>query len=266
MRSPRPSSCDGSRTKKPAGDDLRSFLRESASVLRDPASLLLAAAFGLYTFQYFAIAGFLPVLLVSALHLELAAASLITTLAVIANACGNIAAGVLQRSGVPLWLNMLVALAVFVVAAPLDLQRRPAAVARCVRRGADPRGRRTVARIDLRRDSVFRHAAQSRHADRGIAPADEQPRPIRRADDDGARGRAFRLAGGADRTDPRCRSRRCRRVLGEAEDGGSARRPELTHSAHVIRLIEPPRPRRLLDLRGAPRPTIPPPCGASSPP
>ena len=104
---------------KPAGDDLRSFLRESASVLHDPASLLLAAVLGLYTFQYFTIAGFLPVLLVSALHLDLAAASLITTLAVIANACGNIAAGVLQRFGVPLWLNMLVTLAFFVVAAPL---------------------------------------------------------------------------------------------------------------------------------------------------
>ena len=73
--------------EKPAGDDLRSFLRESASVLREPACILLAAAFGLYTFQYFTIAGFLPVLLVSALHLDLAAASLFTTLAVIANAC-----------------------------------------------------------------------------------------------------------------------------------------------------------------------------------
>ncbi len=104
---------------KPAGDDLRSFLRELASVLRDPACVLLAAAFGLYTFQYFAIAGFLPVLLVSALHLDLAAASLFTTLAVIANAGGNIGAGVLLRAGVPLWLNMLAALAAFAVAAPL---------------------------------------------------------------------------------------------------------------------------------------------------
>ena len=119
MLSSRRSSCAGRRSTKPAGDDLRFFLRESASVLREPACVLLAAAFGLYTFQYFVIAGFLPVLLVSALHLDLAAASLFTTLAVIANAGGNIGAGVLLRAGVPLWFNMLAALAAFALAAPL---------------------------------------------------------------------------------------------------------------------------------------------------
>lgn len=107
------------KVENPAGEDLRFFLRDSVIVLRDPACALLAAAFGLYTFQYFAIAGFLPVLLVSSLHLDLAAASLFTTLAVIANACGNIGAGVLLRAGVPLWINMLVALAGFAVASPL---------------------------------------------------------------------------------------------------------------------------------------------------
>ena len=106
-------------TETASGEDTRFFLRDSLRVLRDPAFLLLAAAFGLYTSQYFAIAGFLPILLVSSLHLDLAAASLITTLAVVANACGNIGAGLLLRAGVPLWANMLVAFAGFALAAPL---------------------------------------------------------------------------------------------------------------------------------------------------
>jgi predicted MFS family arabinose efflux permease len=108
----------------PEGDravhqDTRFFVRDSMSVLRDPNLLLLAAAFGLYTSQYFAIAGFLPILLVSFAHLDLATASLFTTLAVIANACGNIGAGILLRAGVPLWANMLAALGGFALATPL---------------------------------------------------------------------------------------------------------------------------------------------------
>lgn len=105
--------------EQPSAMDLRSFLRESTSVLRDPACGLLAAAFGLYTFQYFVIASFLPVLLVSSLHLDLAAASLFTTVAIVANAFGNVCAGVLARAGAPLWLTMLAALASFAIATPL---------------------------------------------------------------------------------------------------------------------------------------------------
>ncbi|HWG04915.1 MAG TPA: MFS transporter [Beijerinckiaceae bacterium] len=104
--------------EKAPAEDVRSFLRDSLSVVRDRTFLWLAAGFGLYTAQYFVIAGFLPVLLVSTLHLDLGRASLITTVAVLANACGNMSAGLLLRSGVPLWANILVAFGGFAVAAP----------------------------------------------------------------------------------------------------------------------------------------------------
>lgn len=72
-------------------------------VLAAPAPRLLALAFGTYTFQYFALTGLLPTLLVQRMGLSLAQAGAISAMTVVANALGNLAAGVLARFAVPLW-------------------------------------------------------------------------------------------------------------------------------------------------------------------
>jgi hypothetical protein len=68
-----------------------------------PGPLLLALAFGTYTFQYFALTALFPTLLVERLGLSLAQAGTVSALVVLANAGGNVAAGGLMRLGVPLW-------------------------------------------------------------------------------------------------------------------------------------------------------------------
>ena len=73
------------------------------NVLGTPGPLLLALTFGLYTFQYSAITGLMPTLLVQQLGLSIGAAGLVSALTVAANAVGNLSAGALMRWGVPLW-------------------------------------------------------------------------------------------------------------------------------------------------------------------
>lgn len=68
-----------------------------------PGPILLALAFGLYTFQYMALAGLLPTLLVERLGLSIAAAGAVAAAAVGANVIGNITAGALLRMGTPIW-------------------------------------------------------------------------------------------------------------------------------------------------------------------
>jgi MFS family permease len=80
-----------------------SLLRGIGQIVTAPGPVLLALAFGAYTFQYFALTALLPTLLVERMGLSLAAAGMIGALVVTANACGNIAAGGLMRLGVPLW-------------------------------------------------------------------------------------------------------------------------------------------------------------------
>ena len=63
----------------------------------------LALAFGIYTFQYAAMANFLPTLLVDRLGLSISAAGTISAITVAANAVGNIFAGALLRMGAPIW-------------------------------------------------------------------------------------------------------------------------------------------------------------------
>jgi len=72
-------------------------------LLRRPGAVLTAAMFGLYTFQFCAISGLLPVLLVDRRGLSIAAAGAIAATAVVANTLGNLSAGALLRWGVPLW-------------------------------------------------------------------------------------------------------------------------------------------------------------------
>jgi DHA1 family inner membrane transport protein len=90
-----------------------SLLSEIEALFRARGCLYLALAFGLYSFSYVAIAGFMPLILVTQLHLSVAAAGLFTTVAVAANIGGNIAAGVLLRAGIPVWTNVALSFAVY---------------------------------------------------------------------------------------------------------------------------------------------------------
>ena len=83
-----------------ANRNLLTNLREG---FRAAGPVLLGAAFGLYTFQYFALSSLFPALLVERLGISIAAAGLISAGTVLANAVGNFAAGALLRLGVPLW-------------------------------------------------------------------------------------------------------------------------------------------------------------------
>ncbi len=72
-------------------------------VLTAPGPVLLALAFGAYTFQYFALTTLFPALLVERMGLSIAAAGTLSALVVLANALGNLSAGALMRLGIPLW-------------------------------------------------------------------------------------------------------------------------------------------------------------------
>ncbi len=76
-------------------------------VLRSRERLLLALAFFLYSVQYFALATFLPIFLISRLDLSLQQAGTISALALAANAVGNISAGLFLKIGIPLWRLMI---------------------------------------------------------------------------------------------------------------------------------------------------------------
>lgn len=98
------------RTTAPDGPSstasLTRVLAHAGDVLRTPGPLMLAAVFGLYTFQYAALTGLLPTLLVERMGLSIATAGGIAALTVVANLLGNLAAGLLVRYGTPLWLTI----------------------------------------------------------------------------------------------------------------------------------------------------------------
>jgi predicted MFS family arabinose efflux permease len=85
---------------EPADRRLKENLRAAFAT---PGPLLIAVCFGIYTLQYFALASLFPALLVDRLGLGIAVAGLLSAAVVLANAVGNVAAGVLVRLGVPLW-------------------------------------------------------------------------------------------------------------------------------------------------------------------
>jgi nitrate/nitrite transporter NarK len=106
-----------------------SVLGNIGAVLGSPGPVLLALAFGVYTFQYLALSGLLPALLVDRLGLSIAAAGTLSAIAVAANAVGNMSAGALVRLGVPVWSILAVAFAfvglatlgIFLEGAPIAL-------------------------------------------------------------------------------------------------------------------------------------------------
>lgn len=82
---------------------LQTLVPNIKAVLGASGPILLALAFGIYTFQYAAMANFLPTLLVDRLGLSISAAGTISAITVAANAVGNIFAGALLRMGAPIW-------------------------------------------------------------------------------------------------------------------------------------------------------------------
>lgn len=93
-----------------------SLWSDMTRVVRSPGSAAGALTFALYTSQYFALTGLMPLLLVDRLGLGVAQAGLMSAATVAANALGNLAAGVALRLGIPLWIIVAVAFAFMGVA------------------------------------------------------------------------------------------------------------------------------------------------------
>ncbi|MBP1846709.1 MFS family permease [Rhizobium petrolearium] len=68
-----------------------------------PMSWILSGIFATYSASFMAVFGFLPTLLIEDMGIGLAAASVMTALAVLANGIGNVLGGVFARWGAPRW-------------------------------------------------------------------------------------------------------------------------------------------------------------------
>lgn len=77
--------------------------RDSLATLRGRGPLLLAAGFGLYSLQFFALFSFLPILLTERMSMPLQTAGLFAAAATAANIAGNLCAGFLIERGVARW-------------------------------------------------------------------------------------------------------------------------------------------------------------------
>ncbi|MDT3683605.1 MAG: MFS transporter [Pseudorhodoplanes sp.] len=82
---------------------MKDVLPNIRTVLHAPGPLLLAIIFGIYTFQYSALTGLMPTLLVQQLGLSIPAAGFVSALTVLANAVGNLSASAMMRLGAPIW-------------------------------------------------------------------------------------------------------------------------------------------------------------------
>ncbi|WP_105373512.1 CynX/NimT family MFS transporter [Neorhizobium huautlense] len=90
---------------KPAHAD-RSFTSLATAVRLtaiQPMSWVIAGIFLAYSSSFMAVFGFLPTLLIEEMGISLTAASIMTALAVLANAVGNVLGGLLARWGAPRW-------------------------------------------------------------------------------------------------------------------------------------------------------------------
>jgi MFS family permease len=93
----------GAVTREPAGR------APVGDVLTAAGPVLLALAFGIYTFHYFALTGLLPTLLVERMGLSVGQAGAVSAVTVVANAFGNLTAGIFLRLTIPLWAIMAAA-------------------------------------------------------------------------------------------------------------------------------------------------------------
>jgi hypothetical protein len=94
----------GAETRDSSHRDLTKTIRAGFAT---PGPLLVGITFATYTFQYFALASLFPALLVERLGLSIGTAGLISAGAVLANGVGNLFAGALLRSGMPVWLIVI---------------------------------------------------------------------------------------------------------------------------------------------------------------
>jgi len=86
--------------------------RDAVLTVTSSGPLLLAASFTLYNVMYFALVGFLPVLLAERMGVSVAVAGALSAVAVGANVLGNLAAGVLLGRGTARWALVAAACAV----------------------------------------------------------------------------------------------------------------------------------------------------------
>jgi MFS transporter, DHA1 family, inner membrane transport protein len=89
------------------------FFSDLMTVVRDPACLILAFAFFAYSCQIFSLTFALPLLLTSVHNVSLSAAGLLSALVLAGSAVGHVSSGFLLRAGVPIWCNIVAALAFF---------------------------------------------------------------------------------------------------------------------------------------------------------
>jgi DHA1 family inner membrane transport protein len=86
--------------------------RDAVLTVTSSGPLLLAASFTLYNVMYFALVGFLPVLLAERMGVSVAVAGALSAVAVGANVLGNLAAGLLLGRGTARWALVAAACAV----------------------------------------------------------------------------------------------------------------------------------------------------------
>jgi DHA1 family inner membrane transport protein len=89
------------------GGPARSIVRDIRDTLASAGPWLLAAIFAIFNAAYFAVFGFLPIVLTDRLGVSADVASALTALAVMASAGGNLACGVLLTRGTRPWLVLL---------------------------------------------------------------------------------------------------------------------------------------------------------------
>jgi MFS family permease len=80
-----------------------SLWRDIRDTATAPGPLMLALAFGAYAFNFLAVFGFLPTILVENEAMSQASAALLTAFAIACNVAGNLAGGALRHRGVPRW-------------------------------------------------------------------------------------------------------------------------------------------------------------------
>jgi len=97
------------REPPPGQRALGAILGNVRAAVAAPGPLLLALIFGVYTFQYAAMVGLLPVLLVDRMGFSVAAAGAFGAIAVAGNVVGNISTGIIVKLGIPIWAAALAA-------------------------------------------------------------------------------------------------------------------------------------------------------------
>ena len=171
----------------------RRCCRTSAPCSARPVRCCWRCAFGIYTFQYLALSGLLPTLLVDRMGLSIAAAGTISAIAVAANAVGNMSAGALLRLGVPVWSILAGAFAFVGARRRRHLLRRGAGRAGGDAGGGEPRTDRPHPGLDLCGGAEARaDLGAARDRARPDQPGDQSRQP-RRPGRHGADGGVARL-------------------------------------------------------------------------